>query len=253
MKKFIPTKFSTLLFIAGIAVCGFSCKKSSDNPTPTPTNVKLVNDTITKNGITLQFINQDTTFQRNGDSVRKAYEKTFFIVYPEIMAFFNPDAPRTVKFVIDPTYDGIAATSGTTVYFDPSYPLQNPTDLNVITHEVTHVVQQYGNAVNESYDATHSAWLTEGIADYSKNKFGVPYGFDGWYIADYAVGDDYHSGYGVVARFIQWAEAVYNRPMVQALDKAMRDGSYDNDKTWQSLTGQTFDQLWNKYIINPYF
>ncbi|HVW98375.1 MAG TPA: basic secretory protein-like protein [Mucilaginibacter sp.] len=245
MKKFLHIRLLVLLFMAGMTLLGLSCKKTGVTPEKQQ-HVTLVNDTITKDGITLLFINTDTAFQIKGDSVRKNYEKTFFIVYPQIMAYFNPDAPHTVTMLMDTAYDGIAATGGDVIHFDPGNSLDHPHDLNVITHEVTHVIQQY------HYDG-EPAWLTEGIADYSKNKFGVPYGFDGWYIADYAVGDDYHTGYGIVTRFILWAEAKYNTPMVQTLDKAMRDGTYDNDKTWEDLTGSTFDQLWNKYIINPYF
>lgn len=237
-------KIGTLPLLLIMIIGSFSCKKSAVSPSKK--QIVLVNDSITQNGLTLIFINKDTTFQLNGDNVRKAYEKTFFIVYPEIMAYFNPDAPKKVTFVIDPTYDGIAATSNATTYFNPGYSLSNPTDLNVIAHEVTHIVQQYTHA-------GEPGWITEGLADYSKEKFGVPYGFDGWYIPDYQVGDKYTTGYSVIARFIQWAEAKYGRPMAQEIDKEMRAGTYDNDATWQALTGSTFDQLWDTYTLNPYF
>lgn len=235
-----------MLLLVVIATGSLSCKKTS--VAPVKKQITLVNDSITQNGLTLIFINQDTTFQLKGDSLRKAYEKTFFIVYPKIMAYFNPDAPHKVTFKMDPGFDGIAGTveSIASTSFDPSNALAHPNDLNVITHEMTHVVQQYPSD-------NGAPWLTEGLADYSKNKFGVPYGFDGWYIPDYKVGDMYTTGYTVVARFILWAEAKYNRPMAQILDKAMRDGTYNNDFTWQELTGSTFDQLWNSYILNPYF
>jgi hypothetical protein len=244
MKIFKSIKIEALLLLALIAAGSFSCKKSSVSPSKK--QVTLVNDSITQNGLTLIFINKDTAFQLSGDSVRKAYEKIFFIVYPKIMAYFNPNAPKKVTFLMDPTYDGIAATSNATTFFDPGNSLDHPKDLNVIAHEVTHIVQQYTHA-------NQPGWITEGIADYSKEKFGVPYGFDGWYIADYQVGDQYTTGYAVIARFILWAEAKYNRPMVQIIDKAMRDGNYDNDSTWQELTGSTFDQLWDSYTSNPYF
>jgi hypothetical protein len=244
MKMFKLLKIGALLLLLLVAVGSFSCKKSTVSPLKK--SATLVNDSITQNGLTLILINKDTSFQLNGDNVRKAYEKTFFIVYPNIMAYFNPGAPKKVTFLIDPTNDGIAATSNDVVSFNPQYSLTNPTDLNVIAHEVTHVVQQYKSS-NEP------GWITEGLADYSKAKFGVPYGFDGWYIADYQISDKYTTGYAVIARFIQWAEAKYGIPMAQTIDKEMRADTYDNDATWQALTGSTFDQLWDNYTINPYF
>ena len=246
MKIFKSIKIEALLLLAVIIIGVFSCKKSS--VAPVKKQVVLVNDSITKNGLTLIFINEDTTFQLKGDSIRRAYERTFFILYPEIMAYFNPNAPRKVIFKMDPGYDGIAGTveSLASVSFDPSNSLAHPKDVNVIAHELTHVTQQYPSD-------NGAPWLTEGIADYARNKFGLPGGFDGWYISDYKVGDIYTMGYTVAARFLLWAEAKYHRPMVQILDKAMRDGTYNNDTTWQALTGSTFDQLWNSYTENPYF
>ena len=39
---------------------------------------------------------------------------TFFTIYPEEARDFNPDTPKTVTFVLDPSYDGVAAPANAT-------------------------------------------------------------------------------------------------------------------------------------------
>jgi hypothetical protein len=248
MKKMIPTEFTPLFLIILIAVCIFSCKKSAE-VTPVK-KVTLVTDSITQGQYTLIFENEDTTYQENGENSRKALEKTFFTVYPEIAAYFNPNAPRKVTIKIDPTYSepaDVAVTVNATITLNPSWVLQNQADIDVITHESTHVAQQYKSG---GYTPT---WLVEGLADYSRNKFGVNNAAVGWYIPDYAVGDQYTDGYTTVARFILWAEAKYQPGIAQTLDKQLRAGTYSDDGSWTALTGSTFSQLWNTYILNPYY
>lgn len=242
-------KIEALLLLALIIVGSFSCKKSAVSP---KVPVKLVNDSITKNGLTIIFINKDTTFQLEGDNIRKGYENTVFTTYPKVKAFFNPDALSKVIILIDPRYndptnpqEGVAGIAADTIHVNPRYSLANPTDLNVMVHEITHQIQ--------AYPGGGPGYITEGIADYSRWKFGVADGFNGWYLSDYVVTDKYTDGYTVIARFILWAEAKYNKPMVQVIDKQMRDGTYDNDATWTQLTGSTFLQLWDAYTLNPYY
>lgn len=166
------------------------------------------------------------------------------------MAYFNPDAPKKVTVVIDPTYNepgDIAFTVNSTITLNPSWVLQNPREVDVLTHESTHVVQQYHSA------GYTPAWLVEGIADYSRNKFGVNNAAVGWYISDYAVGDNYTSGYGIVARFLLWAEAKYKPGIAQTLDKQLRAGTYSDTDSWMALTGSTFSQLWSAYVLDPYY
>lgn len=237
-----------LLIIASVAMLGTSCKKTTE-VTPVK-KLTLTTDSITHGQYTLIFINRDTLYQQQGDSSRKALEKTFFIVYPEITAYFNPAAPQKTTIIVDPTYNApgdIAVTSNSTITLNPSWLLQNPREVDVITHESTHVAQQYHSS---GYTPT---WLVEGLADYSRNKFGVNNAAVGWYIPDYAEGDDYTSGYRVVARFLLWAEAKYQPGIAQTLDKELRAGTYSDTDSWMALTGSTFSQLWSAYTLNPYY
>jgi hypothetical protein len=248
MKKLIPIQFKALLLIMMMAVCCFSCKKAAqESPVK---NVVLVTDSITQGQYTLIFENEDTTYQKKGDDSRKALEKTFFTVYPEITAYFNPNAPHRVVIKIDPSYSepaDVAVTVNATITLNPSWVLQNQADIDVITHESTHVAQQYKSA---GYTPT---WLVEGLADYSRNKFGVNNAAVGWYIPNYSVGDQYTDGYTTVAGFILWAEAKYQPGIAQTLDKQLRAGTYSDDDSWMALTGSTFSQLWNTYVLNPYY
>lgn len=246
MKRLIPIQFCALLAI--MAACGFSCKKTA-KVTPVKA-VTLTRDSITQGQYTLIFENKDTTYQQQGDSSRKALERTFFIVYPKITAYFNPDAPRKVTIKIDPTYNApgnIAYTSDVTIVLNPVWVLSNQKDVDVITHESTHVAQQYkgGGYV--------PAWLVEGIADYSRNKFGVDNAAVNWYIPDFSQGDKYTDGYSTVARFMLWTEAKYHPDVAQTMDKELRAGTYSDDDSWMALTGSTFGQLWSTYVLNPYY
>lgn len=247
MKK-IATLLKASLFIASVTFLGSSCKKSAQiGPVK---NVTLVTDSITQGQYTLIFKNKDTTYQQKGDGSRKALEKTFFAVYPKITAYFNPSAPKKVTVIIDPAYNepgDIAYTSNATIVLNPSWVLQNQQDVDVITHESTHVAQQYNSG------GYVPGWLVEGIAEYSRNKFGVNNASVGWYISDYAEGDKYTDGYTTVARFILWTEARYKPGIAQALDKQLRASTYSDTDSWVTLTGSTFSQLWDEYVLNPYY
>jgi hypothetical protein len=225
-----------------------ACKKSdSVNLKPVNDQFKATTDTITRNGFTLKFINNSADFAKWGPSVKDAYIETFFTVYPQIVAYFNPKAPHTATIKIDTAYDGIAFcdTKTATITFDPGYSLGNPGDWNVITHESTHIVQQY-------IDVDVPAWMIEGIADYSRVKFGV-HDYAGWELGDYSPSQKYTDGYSTVARFLYWAEAKYRPGIAQEVDKEMRAGTYSNTTTWVNLTGSDFFQLWDLYTQDPSF
>ncbi len=249
MKIFRSINIRLLLIVISAAILSTSCKKSKEVTPNKP--IVLVNDTITKDGFTIIFINQDSTFQVKGDTLRKAYEKAFFITYPKICAYFNPDGQRVVPFIVDDAFkaqqgEELAYASGGEIHINPVYALAAPNDLNVLVHELTHIDQAY-SAPNTP------GWMTEGIAEYSRNKFGIPGRNNGWYIPDYWQGQKYTDGYTVIARFLLWAEAKYQPGIAQYMDKQLRAGTYDDDASWQAETGITFSQLWTSYTENPYY
>lgn len=197
-------------------------------------------DSIHRKGYTLLFINKDSTFDLN---IKRQLIHTFFIVYPEEAMQFNPQTVKKVTFIIDPHFKGVAATGNAVTRFNPQWFKLHPKDIDVVTHEVMHIVQDYhsGNA---------PGWLTEGIADYARYIYGVNNKASGWTMPDYNAGQSYKNAYRITARFLVWISKKVNGLIVVRLDAALRDGAYTED-TWKKLTGQTVDQLWEEYGKNP--
>uniref|UniRef100_A0AC35GBN2 Secretory protein n=1 Tax=Panagrolaimus sp. PS1159 TaxID=55785 RepID=A0AC35GBN2_9BILA len=119
----------------------------------------------------------------------------------------------------------------------------HPKDLDVVTHEVTHIIQGY-----PKYDPV---WLVEGIADFSRFKFGVDNSGAGWRLPDFDSKMKYTDSYTTAARFLVWLDKNYNG-IVQRLNSALKDGNFKNDETWKNLAnGKSVDDLWKNYSNNP--
>lgn len=191
-------------------------------------------------GYKLTFINYDATF----DTLeQQRMVKTFFTVYPELAKAYNHKTLRSVTMVIDTAYDGVAATDNGKVTVSNKWMHKHPEDIDVVTHEVMHIVQDYG-------DSNGPGWLTEGIADYARYKFGVNNAAANWKLPDYKPTQNYDNAYRVTARFLVWMEAKVKPGIVKTLDKQMRDHTF-TDNTWKTLTGKTVDELWKDYSANP--
>ncbi|RYE26717.1 MAG: secretory protein [Sphingobacteriaceae bacterium] len=200
-------------------------------------------DSMMKKGYTLIFINKDSTFATTGGQVKQHMEDTFFEVYPKLAKTYNKNTLKKVIFIIDPNYNGVAATSGSIIRYNPSWMLRKPTDIDVVTHEVMHIVQEYGYGAGP-------VWLTEGIADYVRYKFGVDNEGAKWSLTPYREGQSYKNSYRITARFFVWAEKHGNANLVKQLDAQLRSHAYNED-SWKQLTGKTLDELWNTYIVDP--
>ncbi|WP_255524473.1 basic secretory family protein [Pedobacter riviphilus] len=118
---------------------------------------------IKKSGYTLSF---ESNFAELDPQLKKRLIKTFFEVYPKLAKAYNPVTIKEVKFFVDTAYKGVAATADGKVTFSSIWMTKHPEDIDVVTHEVMHIVQDYGRSVGPG-------WLTEGIADYARYKFGV--------------------------------------------------------------------------------
>ena len=68
--------------------------------------------------------------------------------------------------------------------------------------------------------------------------------------ADAVYRELYTDGYGVTGRFLVWVEARYKVELVNALDAAIRSGTYEAG-LWISLTGKSVDALWTEYFFDP--
>lgn len=191
--------------------------------------------TYRQNGYVLHFTSNDSSFS---DATKKRMIETFFTVYPRLAREYNPGTAKTVYFNIDTAYDGVAATSGGKVVYNPKWFLKNPEDIDVVTHEVMHIVQDYGNNAGPW-------WVTEGIADYVRYVYGVNNEAAKWSLPKLTSSQKYDNSYRITARFFDWIER--NNPgFVKKLDAAMRDHTWSTE-TWKQLAGKDIGELWAAY------
>src|SRR5438045_2455694 len=111
----------------------------------------ISSDSLVQGKYTLLFINKDTALN---PVVKQRMIDAFFKVYPAEAKAYNPKTLQKVIFIIDPSYDGVAATSGRIVRYNPGWFHQHPEDIDVVTHEVMHIVQSYP-------DGAGPGWITE--------------------------------------------------------------------------------------------
>lgn len=196
-------------------------------------------DTITKRKYTLVFINKSEGFP---DSTKQRLIDAFFDVYPKEAKTYNKKTRDTVSFLIDPAYKGVAATGRGVVRYNPDWFAKHPQDIDVVTHEAMHVVQDYKGA--------NFGWITEGIADYVRYKFGVNNEAAGWSLPAYKPTQNFDNSYRVTARFFAWIEKRYDKKFVRKLDAASREKTYTENFA-KERTGKTFAELWKEYGENP--
>ena len=197
------------------------------------------NDTrFEKNGFVLIFENNEPAFSLD---VKKDLVETFFAVYPALVKDFNPLSTKTVMFKIDTAYKGVAATSGSNIVYNPKWFVQHPKDIDVVTHEVMHIIQGYPNY--------NPWWMVEGIADYIRYKYGVANAAGGWTMPDVIAAQKYDNGYRITARFLAWCEN--KKPgCVKTFDGALRTNTY-TPALWNTIFGKSVDDIWAEYVANP--
>lgn len=171
---------------------------------------------------------------------------TFYEVYPQLAAAYNPAAQTTVPLTFvpeEPNMPPAWAISGG-LYINKGHITRNPLDWDVIVHEGMHIVQA-------GYSGTVPGWIIEGTADFVRDRYGLTNAENHWSIpTGYEYGHHYTAGYGEAAAFFKWIDAQYRvgQPSVtQALDDVLRAGTYSEAQTWVSLTGSSLLQLWNGY------
>ena len=199
----------------------------------------MAGDSLVSGGYTLIFVSNYAAL----DTVTKQNMiNAFFTVYPKEVDRFNKASLTKIIFFVDTSYKGVAETGNGMARFNPKWLVDHPQDIDVVTHEVMHVVQAY-----KDYNP---GWLTEGIADYVRYVYGVNNKGGGWTLPNYRANQSYENAYRVTARFLIWVEKnKYNR-IVDDMDKAMREGTY-TPELWAKLTGKTVEALWTEYAQNP--
>ncbi|MBB1285363.1 DUF3738 domain-containing protein [Flavisolibacter sp. BT320] len=195
-------------------------------------------DSIVKGDYTLLFYVQSPNFD---STLKRRMIETFFKVYPKQVAHYNPQAPKTVVFLVDPTYQGVAAALGNMVRFSPEWFAQNPEDIDVVTHEVMHVVQGYNYA-------TVPFWVTEGIADYGRAVYGVNNEKAKWELLKPFAQSHFQDGYKITARFFVWLEEQYKVKFVKDLNGIAAAGTYTNT-FWNARFSKSVEELWDEYRL----
>jgi hypothetical protein len=231
--------FSALAAASLLACSPTQSKKPNYNHGFAPQNYPL-KDSIEEKGFKLLFLSNDSTFS---PVVKTAMIKTFFTVYPPLVERFNKESLRRVVFIIDKAYDGIAVAFNGWVVFNPKWFAGNPKDFDVVTHEVMHIVQNYGNN-------NVPGWVTEGIADLVRYRYGINNAEANWSVPDLQPDHHYTSSYSVTARFFAWLEERKDPLIIDKLNMAAHTGKY-HDNIWVELTERTIDQLWEEYKSMP--
>jgi hypothetical protein len=196
----------------------------------------MAQEVIKNKGYTLNF---ESNYPALDPQLKKRLINTFFEVYPKLAKEYNPKTLKDVKFFVDTAYKGVAATSNGVVTFSSSWLTKRPEDIDVVTHEVMHIVQDYGSSVGPG-------WLTEGIADYVRYRFGIDNAGAKWTLPELKPEHSYKNSYRITARFFAWMEAKVKPGVIKKVD-ASRDHSYTND-IWKAQTGKNLDELWAEYI-----
>lgn len=193
---------------------------------------------IKDKGLRLTIVTKDSTFS---EGHRQALIRVFFTAYPKMRTLYNPrKGAKNVTFIIDPAYDGVAGTEGAVITYSQKYMRGHRQDIDVATHELMHVVQDYKESVGPG-------WLTEGIADYVRDQFGLNNAGAGWSLGNYMPGQNYDNGYNVTARFLKWIELNKKNGFVKEINERLRKHNY-KDSDWKMLTGNTVEELWKEYI-----
>jgi len=225
------------LFVLTLFVLA-AVKATAQPPNP-PQQRVTTGDSLVSGKYSLIFASNDTRF----DSVtRQNMINVFFTVYPQMVERFNKNSLTKVGFFIDTAYKAVAETGDGTSRFNPDWMKRYPQDVDVVTHEVMHIVQDY--------KGDGPGWLTEGIADYVRYVYGVNNKGAKWFLPNYRPDQSYKDAYRVTARFLLWVEKNRYKKIVDDLDKAMRDGTY-TPRLWVKLTGKTVDELWAEYGKDP--
>lgn len=196
-------------------------------------------DSVMRNDLKLIFVNHS---DKEALNYKEKLSNAFFTVYPELLKEYNPNAVKRVYFIVDPTYDGVAYSFGDVVVFSYKYMEGNPNDGDVAVHEIMHKIQA-------AYQGSVPGWLTEGIADYVRDRFGID-DPDRWSLPDYASDQNYDGSYGITGRYLKWIEKHKRKDFVRELNDALIEGvNYRN--FWVQKLGSSMETVWDEYAKNP--
>lgn len=170
----------------------------------------------------------------------------FYRCYPALLARFEDPAdpaPRKITIVFKDRMRVPAYCAGDTITVSGRWLRDHPEDIALLTHELTHAVQQYPRA-KDGFEKP--GWLVEGLADYARKVYG-PERQPGWSLpARLTDRNNYTDSYRVTARFLVWLDEKHPGA-VDALHNALRAGEY-TDELWRTTTGEPVAELWAECV-----
>ena len=132
---------------------------------------------------------------------------------------------------------GVAATSGNHIKVSAEWVTKRaPNDYGMIVHELVHVVQNYHGG--------GEGWVTEGIADYVRDRWFEP-GARKLHLNPAKA--TFHDGYTTTAAFLMWVEDHRCPGIVAALNAASRQRK-PLMNVFVELTGQDAVALWEEFM-----
>lgn len=166
--------------------------------------------------------------------------------YPRLSDQFDTPEAQPQRSVVRILFDldkGVAhATTGpdgiSEIHVCKSYAAQHPDDTALIIHEVFHIVQGYNGVGGHG----NLGWLTEGLADYVRNRLFKPV-----VIRPNPDKAKYTDAYTTTAAFLMWIEDRKKKGVCFKLNAAMRIPDSPVLEIFKSETGQDIDSLWAEY------
>jgi len=173
-------------------------------------------------------------------------QKAFQAVYPQLVNRFALDPASAtegwVTLALVPNLSSPAMISGTTITISAPWIREHPTDVGLLTHELTLLIQAYPSGV--------PVWFADGMADYARSVYG-PANDDGWSLPNgVQPQDSYQQGGGVAARFLLWLEQHTVLNIIDQLNHALQT-KRSFSSAFQRLTHESVDDLWNQYKNQP--
>jgi hypothetical protein len=159
--------------------------------------------------------------------------------YPKINEVLFPPGralPANEIVLIFEPMKGVAHATGNTIHISAEWVTKKaPNDYGMVAHELTHIVQDYRGKGD--------GWLTEGIADYIRDRHYEPG------VRTQRIDPDkssYKQAYGVAATFLIWLEAHKDKEIVRKLNVASHDGKYA-PALFQEYCGADLETLWKEF------
>ncbi len=167
----------------------------------------------------------------------------YYECFPALLRRFdNPHkrANRHITITFKHEMKVPASCAGSEISVSIDWLKHHPTDVALLTHELTHAAQHYPPGA--------PGWLVVGIADYARHVYG-PKHQGGWKLPDaFKPNENYNDGYRTTARFLLWLEE-RSPGIVNKLHRRLQSGQFTLGE-FKQITGKTVDQLWAECVEN---